>query len=115
MFAGAFKAMPATMASGGTLSAAIDLGGSYDVAYLEIPTMVSGTAYAIQAATEITGTYRRVKHPSLNSSTVATNDFLIASSATNCLVPIPSGLRYLKVETTATVDNGALFKVVYGI
>lgn len=113
--AGGFLVQIATMLSAGTLTSYMDLGGSYDTVYLEVPTMASGGNLAIQAAASASGTYRRIKHPVLNSSTVAVNDFLILSAATNRFVPIPGGFRYLKVETLETVLDGALFKVVYGV
>ena len=108
----------ATMASGGTLSARADLQAGWQYCYLEIPTMTSNTQIHIQALAasdsnnEATSVYRRVRHPPLNSSTVDTNVFAIASSATGCMVPIPNGFRYLKIETTATVNDGCLFRIV---
>jgi len=105
---------PATVASFATSSSEVDLGCSWGQVYLEIPTMTSNTQVHIQGASETGGTFRRVKQPPLNSSTVGTNDFAIHSSATNCLVPIPSGLRFLKVETSAVVSFTAAFKIICG-
>lgn len=110
----AWSAFTLTMTSGATLTSAIDLQGGWINAYLVIPTMTSNTQIAIQTSDKETGTFRRVKHPTINSSTVATNDYIIASSATNCVVAIPGGLRYVKVETTATVDAGATFQILCG-
>lgn len=104
----------ATMASAGTLTPAVDISGSWGNVYLEIPSMTSNTQVHIKAAATSDGTYRRLKHPSLNDTTVVTTDFAIASAATNCIVPIPNGLKYLKVETTATVDDGCVFRVFVG-
>lgn len=107
----------ATMASGATLTSEVDLGTAWENVYLRVPTMTSNTQLHIQASTRLTadgGIYRRICHPSLNSSTVTTNDFAIASSATNRIIPIPNGFRYMKVESTATVDNGAVFRILVG-
>jgi hypothetical protein len=102
------------MASFSTLTGEIDLGHAWSQVFLEIPSMISNTQLHIQAAYTSGGTYRRVKQPPLNSSTVGTNDFAIVSGATNCMVPIPSGLRYIKVEATATVSFTASFNVICG-
>ena len=109
---GAFSAFSQNMVSAATLSPAFDLQRGWSSVYLVIPTMNSNTQLHIQGCESATGTFRRVKHPSINSSTITTNDFAIASSATNRIVPIPNGLRFLKVEATATVDNGATFKII---
>lgn len=104
-----------TMASAGTLTAELDLGRSYGTMYLMVPTMTSNTQMFVQGCDVTAGTYRRIKMPVINTSTVAApNDFNIASAATNCFVPIPNGFRYMKIETTATVDSGQTFKVICG-
>ncbi len=106
-----------TMTSGATLSAEVDLGTAWENVYLRVPTMTSNTQHYIQCSTRSSaagGVYRRVCHPSLNSSTVTTNDFAIASSATNRIIPIPNGFRYMKVESTATVNDGAFYRIVVG-
>jgi hypothetical protein len=109
-----FTYFPGTMASFSTSTGEIDLGHSWSQVFLEIPTMTSNTQLHIKAAASSGGTYRRVRQPPLNSSTVGTNDFAIVSSATDCLVPIPSGLRYIKVEATATVSFTASFNIICG-
>ena len=113
---GAISVFTATMSSGGTLTSEVDFGNrQWEKVYLAVPSMASNTQLHIQVCTESGGTYRRVKHPMINSSTVSTpNDFAIASAATNCYVPIPNGFRFLKIESTATVDGGASFKMVCG-
>lgn len=111
---GPVKVYTATMSSAGTLSSEINLAQNWDSLFLEIPTMTSNTQLHIQAANASGGTYRRIKHPSVNASTVSTNDFAIASAATSCLVPIPNGVQFIKIEATATVDNGAVFRVICG-
>jgi hypothetical protein len=111
---GSWTKFTKTISSGGTLTSEFDLGGAWGAVYLEIPSMPSGSAFYIQASKASGGTYRRIKHPAINSSTVTVNDFTLPSSATNCMVPIPNGLRYVKVETTATMDNGQEFTVLCG-
>jgi hypothetical protein len=101
-----------TIASAATKSSEFDLARAWKTVYLEIPSMTSNTQIHIQAANESGGTYRRVYHPAVNSSAAQVNVFAITSSVTGCMVPIPNGFRYLKVETTATVDNGATFRMI---
>lgn len=111
---GRFTYYPATVASFATSSSEVDLGGAYKTVYLEIPTMTSNTEIYIKAANSTGGTFRRVYHPTLNSSTVGTNVFAIHSSATGCIVPIPDNLRYLKVETAVVISFTASFNFLVG-
>lgn len=106
-----YTVFTATMTSAGTSTSEIDLGGAWTQVYLEIPTLTSNSAHLIQAARATGGTFRRIRHPPINSATIATNEYVIASAATNTWVPIPGGHRFIKVETTATVDDGAIYRV----
>lgn len=109
---GFFTRYVTTMASGGTLTGQVDLGRAFAKVYLEVPSMTSNTQLHIQAAAEQGGTFRRVKQWNVASANVSA-DFAIASSVSGgALVPIPPGLQYVKVEATATVDNGATFKII---
>lgn len=103
----------ATMTSAGTLTGALNLGRNFEKVYLSVPSMTSNSQIHVQGCETQTGTYRRITHPAINSSTVSTpNDFAIASATTNRIVPIPNGFQYLKIETTATIDGGCLFKLI---
>ena len=100
------------MASGGTLTSSTDVGGSFHYAYLAIPTMTSNSQIHIQVSDEKTGTYRRILFPSTTEASPPKNNaFGVSSSATNSIVPIPNGFKFYKIETTATIDNGATFKI----
>lgn len=102
-----------TMTSGATLTTERDLGRSWKNVYLSYGSLTSNTQMHIQASEVSGGTYRRVYHPSINNASVQTNAvFAIGSSVTSAFVPIPNGLKYVKVETTATMDSGYLFKIV---
>lgn len=105
------RVFTATMSSGGTLTSSADLGSSHHYNYLHIPTMTSNTQIHIQVCDTSTGTFRRVYFASSNLATPTNNPFGISSAATNCVVPIPNGFRFMKIETTATVDDGASFKI----
>lgn len=107
---GPISVFTVTMASAGTLSSEISLGRAWKLAYLD-PTGANSEV-RIQGTTEAGGTYRQIYHPSINSSTVGANIFKIPSSVSGGLIPIPTGLKFLKVETTAAVTNGQAFKII---
>lgn len=109
-----FNPFTVTMASAGTLTGEIDLGGAWYSVYLEIPTLTSNTQHHIQVANTSGGTYRRIYHAPINSATSSSNVFAISSGVTNGVVPIPGGIRYIKIETTATVNDGAVYRVFAG-
>ena len=113
MTTNAWSAFTISMPSAGTLTSAIDLQGNWENVYLQIPP-ITNTVFAIRASDTLTGTFARVKHPAINSSTLTVNDYLIASTSTNSVVPIPVGLRYVKVETEIAVADGATFKILCG-
>lgn len=101
-----------TIASGATLSSAVPLGRSYKTAYLEIQSMISNSQIHIQGANAAGGTYRRVYFPLANSASPVGNPFAINSALSSAIVPLPNGIQFLKVETTATCDSGATFKII---
>jgi hypothetical protein len=111
---GPYAVFTASVASGATASSAVDLGRSWFANYLVVPSMTSNSQLHLKASETLDGTYRRVKHPPVNSATVAVNEFTILSANTGCIVPMPSGLRYVQVETTATVDGGCSFTILCG-
>lgn len=104
----------ATMASGGTLSAAFKLQRAFENVFLVVPSFTSNTELYIKASQIETGTYRRITHPAINANPTTINDFTILSSVTSRMVPIPSGFKFLKVETSATIDSGQLFTIICG-
>ena len=110
---GAESVFTKTMTSGATLTLAYNLQRTWEKVYLDIPTMVSGTDFYIQACGTEDGTFRRVMHPAINDSAVTLNTFIVGSAATNRIVPIPNGFQYIKVETsTAMTDTTTVFRVI---
>lgn len=107
---GAITKYQVTMTSGATLSAELDLARGWESVYLDVTGAASEVR--LQAAASSAGTYRQVYHPVLNSSTVGQNMFKIPSATSGGWAPLPYGLRYLKIETTATVANGLTFTVI---
>lgn len=121
MSQGMQKVYASTMASAGTMSGEVDLGGSYKSVFLMIPTMATASngisIFGSDLASAAGGVYRQLMHTPINSSTVTTNPYLVTSSSTNCIVPVTSALnaiRYVKVNTNATVQDGCLFKFLCG-
>ena len=99
------------------MSGEVDLGRSYHNVLLVIPSLATATnGTYIYASDTSGGTFRVLMHASINSATVASNQYVIASAATNCIVPlaVADGLRYLKVNTDATIAHGCVFKFICG-
>lgn len=112
MAVGSYNYQTVTMASAGSLTSQLDLGGrTWNSVYLRVPTMTSNSAILIQGSVD-NSTYSVIKHPPINSATVATNDYTIASAATNVWVPIPNAFRYIKIVVTAGADSGQAFTVL---
>ncbi len=98
------------LASGATLSSALDIGRAWGNVYLEVPTMTSGCDVYLQASDSATGTFRRV-YTKVNSATVA-NPWYVLSSITQCFVDMPAGFQHIKIEiTTAMTATSVNFKV----
>lgn len=109
----------ATIATGASLSAAIDIGGAYLYVSLEIPASGAAAAFPaaggspvwIQASSDNV-TYRRIYEVYTNSVASA---FQIQSSVCNAIVPLNLfNLRYAKIEISGTV-TGAGGPVTYKI
>ena len=100
----------ATVSSFSTSSSSIDLGVEMmDNVFLEVPSMASNTAVFIQGSGD-GSTFRRVKHHSTTGG--SDNDFTVISSITNSMIPIPNGLRYLKLETDVVISFTASYKII---
>ena len=104
-----YKVFETVIASGATLSAELDLGRAYKKVYLD---MAGAKAEVrLQGASETGGTYRSILHPIPNTTTVQANAYKIASAISGFIAEIPGGFRFIKVETTAAVADGATFKI----
>lgn len=110
---GLCKVYTSTMASAASQSSEINLGRAYRNVYLKIPTMASSTdGMRIYASDVSGGTYLPVMQASLNSSTVTTNPYVIASAASQVIVPVPAGLQFLKVQVAAAPAAIVVFTVI---
>lgn len=96
-----------TIASASTFSSAVDLQKSWADISLVIPSMASGTGMGIYASETLSGTYRVVK-------TVSASDVTIASTVTNCVLPVANiHAQYLKISLgTATTDTPYTFSII---
>lgn len=106
-----------SIAVGGSITSAYDLGRAWDKVWLVIPTMsayVSTTTcnVFIWAAPTSSDTFFQVAHPVVNSATSGFNTFTIANSVSQCVIPIPNGMRYLKVQTGNTITAAVDFKII---
>lgn len=110
---GAYSTFKGTWASGATLSGEVDLARAWAVSYLRVPSMSTNTQMHMKVATQTAGTFVRVINPVINSAATQVQlPFTIHSSLTGCAVPIPAGFRYIKIETTDTVQNGDSFDII---
>jgi len=106
------QAFTVPMASAATQSSAIDLQKSFNKLSLVIPTMASGSDITIYGCQTATGTFRQMFHQPTGASAAAA--FSIASSITNCIVPLPNfHVQYLKIgHTTATTDSSYSYVII---
>jgi hypothetical protein len=102
-----------TMASGVTLSDAIDLGRGYTRLSLSIPTMTSGTDIFIKACETYGGTYKRFRNR-ISTGTADPAAMYITSSVTQCFVPLEYvNARFIKIElSTAMTATAATFSLI---
>ncbi len=103
-----------SMASGDSLTSALDLGRAFPSVYVEIASIPSNSEHRIRAAASLNGVYNTVYHPAINSSTVTVNPYIIPSGVTGGLVPIPGGFRFIKIFASAAMANGATYRVYGG-
>lgn len=108
---------PITVYSVSTVSAAATITSSFTIpvgcqqAYLEIPTMTSGTDFFLQGSTDGTN-FRRIMTCSPTSSAVYLNTFTIASAGTNRISPIPLAAPYMKVELSTAQVTASTYKII---
>lgn len=107
---GAISVFSPVIASAATLSAEIDLGRSWKRVYIDPTGAASEVRF--QAAASSGGTYRQVYLQQPTSSTVQSNIWKVASGVSGGIIEAPAGLRFFKVETTATVANGVTLKLI---
>lgn len=109
---GPVKAFTTTIASAATSSSAIDLGGAYNRVMVGIPTMTSATDIFFRVCETSDGTFRRIYHEPIVSSTTPTA-VQFDSTVTNCYVPLNIAAQYFQIAyTSATTEASQTFKVL---
>lgn len=103
---GAISVFTATIASGATLSAEIDIARAWGKVLID-PTGL-GSEVRIQVAPSTGGTYRQLYFPAANS---VSGIVKVGSAASGGAIEVPAGYRFMKVETTAAVANGGTAKI----
>lgn len=107
----------ATVATAATTSDEVDL-SNYDrhqPPVLIVPTMATATNISILVSDKSSGSYYQLYHPTINSATLATNQYLVSAGvgANGGAVPLPTGaFRFMKVVCAAAPANGAIFRVL---
>ena len=104
------RVFAATIASAGTSSNEVDLGGYFLRVMLEIPAgLVNDTRILVSNSKG--GTYRNL-FTSFVDNDVTPAVYNLASTVCNCVLAIPAPGRYLKVEATTAAADGELYTVV---
>lgn len=114
---GAHSVFDVTLSSANTYSSFVDLGGAWQSVYLKIPTMTSGADFYLRVSptpSAATGGGFRVMHPPVNTEEVQVQTFVIASSVTNRVVPIPTGFRHIAIEVSSAPVTSVVFQVICG-
>jgi hypothetical protein len=103
----------ASMASGETLTAEVDLKQAFDRVLIGIPTMASGADVLLQCAAKTGDTYRNLYHEPIVSSTTPVK-IQVDSSITQAYVPFSVlGAQFIKVElSTAMTATSAQFDII---
>lgn len=105
---------PYIIASGASTCSEIALDRSWKNIFLQIGTMSTGVNLNIQGRNSLTTAYYTVFHPSINSSTVTNNPFIISGAVGSGggIVPIPNGIPYLRPVGTGVISGGCSFYVI---
>lgn len=103
---GAISVFNVAIASGATLSSELDLSRAWGKVMID-PTGANAEV-RLQVAPATGGTYRQLYYPAANS---VSGIVKVASAASGGVIEVPAGARFIKVETTAAVADGATFKV----
>ena len=104
------------IASGASTSTDVDLGGrGWMKVAVQLPTMSTGVAISVQNSIDAGSTFYNVFHPSVNSTTVATNKYVISALVgdNGGVVGIPAdGLMRVRLVGGAVVSGGVAAKII---
>jgi hypothetical protein len=99
---------PYVIASGASTCSEIVFDRSWKSIYLQVGTMSTGVNLNVHAKGLSTNNYYTVFHPSINSSTVTNNPFVISAGVGSGggVVPFPNGLPNVRVVGTGVISGG---------
>jgi hypothetical protein len=106
-----------TITTGGSITSEFDLGRSWTNVYLVVPALSSAVATStcnvyVQAGASASATYYDVVFPPTNSATTGVITFTLANSISQCVVPIPNALPFLKVRLGNTATAAVTFQII---
>jgi hypothetical protein len=109
-FSAGGKVFSQDVASGATsASDAVNLFQSWDRVFLEIPTFASGGTHYVQGSDASDGTFRRIYV--VDPADGADNVVQFAQATSQCLIQIPAGFQFYKVEnTTGCTDTTTTYR-----
>lgn len=103
-----------TITSGASTTSDIVLDRSWKNVLLQVGTMSTGVNLTFQGKAQSADSYYYLFHPSINSSTVTNNQFVVSAGVGSGggIVPIPNGLPFMRIVGTGVVSGGVSFKVI---
>jgi hypothetical protein len=105
-----------TITVGGSLTASYDLGRAWPSVYLVVPTMAAyittATCNIYVKASADNSTFFDVVFPPANSATTGVVTFTLANTISQCVVPIPNALQYLKVQVANNATAAVAFNII---
>lgn len=111
MFSQEVKGFSVDVASGVTISSALNLGGhTWDNIYVEIPSHASGGTHYIQASNEVTGNFHRL---SLVDPADGGDNVIQILAPNGKVVRLPGGLGNVKIENTSGVTDSTMTYIFY--
>lgn len=106
-----FNTIAATMVSGATVATALDLGFAPSLLSISIGATSATTLYVKSAEKSSGGTYRRILLPG-NGATAGTV-LQHTMAASNVVLAVPPGHRFIQIETEAAISDGTTFRVIF--
>lgn len=110
------KKQTVVIASGASTSSFVDLGDAQGNVFVRVGTMSTGSAVQLQNSDDGGTTYYYAFHPTIQSATVATPQFLISGAVGSGggFVALPfKNLQTIRFVTTAVVSGGVSFAVLF--
>jgi hypothetical protein len=105
-----------TISVGGSLTSSYDLGRAWPSVYLVVPALstkiITATCNIYVKASSDNANFYDVVFPPANSATTAVVTFTLASTISQCIVPIPNALQYMKVQVSNNATAAVQFDLI---